>query len=410
MHPAPGYVRPNPAWPFRPGKSSRIFRTIALRAIIAVLGSFGLGSAPDAARFGDEGANTFGHIVERAGPLEIPNLLALGLGEAAHGADPRVSLPAPPRITGRYGYASELGRGKDTPSGHWEMMGLPVDYDWGFFPQTVPTFPKALTDALIAEAKLPGVLGDCHASGTEIIKALGMEHIRTGKPIVYTSADSVFQIAAHETHFGLERLYELCHLARKLVDPLNIGRIIARPFVGETPETFKRTGNRHDYAMPPHKPTLLDIYAQAGHEVVGIGKISDIFAARGITKYVKGFGNEEVFDRMMDCVREGPDNSIIFANFVDFDTLYGHRRDITGYARALEAFDRRIPQLQAALRPGDVAVFTADHGCDPTWPGSDHTREYVPVIAFGPGIAPGPIGKRQTFADIGQSLAGHLGL
>ncbi len=381
-----------------------------MRAIIAVLDSFGLGSAPDAARFGDEGANTFGHIVERAGPLDIPNFLSLGLGKAAQGADPRVSLPAPPHITGRYGYAAELGRGKDTPSGHWEMMGLPVDYDWGFFPQTIPTFPKALTDALIAEAKLPGLLGDCHASGTEIIKALGMEHIRTGKPIVYTSADSVFQIAAHENHFGLERLYEVCHIARKLVDPLNIGRVIARPFVGETPETFKRTGNRHDYAMPPHKPTLLDIYAQAGHEVVGIGKISDIFAARGITKYVKAFGNEEVFDRMMDCVREGPDDSIIFANFVDFDTLYGHRRDITGYARALEAFDRRIPQLQAALRPGDVVVFTADHGCDPTWPGSDHTREYVPVIAFGPGVSPGPIGERRTFADIGQSLAGHLGL
>lgn len=381
-----------------------------MRAIVAVLDSFGLGSAPDAARFGDAGANTFGHIAERAGPLAIPNFLSLGLGKAAEGADPRVSMPAPAHITGRYGYAAELGRGKDTPSGHWEMMGLPVDYDWGFFPQTIPTFPKALTDALIAEAKLPGVLGDRHASGTEIIEELGMEHIRTGKPIVYTSADSVFQIAAHETHFGLERLYEVCHIARRLVDPLNIGRVIARPFVGETPQTFKRTGNRHDYAMPPHKPTLLDIYAGCGHEVVGIGKISDIFAAKGITKYVKAFGNDEVFDRMMECVEGGPDNSIIFANFVDFDTLYGHRRDINGYARALEAFDRRIPQLQAALRPGDLVVFTADHGCDPTWPGSDHTREYVPVIAFGPGIAPGSIGERSTFADIGQTLAGHLGM
>jgi phosphopentomutase len=220
----------------------------------------------------------------------------------------------------------------------------------------------------------------------------------------------VFQIAAHETHFGLERLYELCHIARKLVDPLNIGRVIARPFIGETPETFKRTGNRHDYAMPPHKPTLLDVYAQAGHDVVGIGKISDIFAARGITRSIKAFHNEEVFDRMMDCVRDGPDQSIIFANFVDFDTLYGHRRDIQGYARALEAFDRRIPELRANLRTGDLVVFTADHGCDPSWAGSDHTREFVPIIAFGPEIASGPIGRRKTFADIGQSVAKHLGV
>ena len=381
-----------------------------MRAIIAVLDSFGLGAAPDAGLFGDAGANTFGHIAQVAGPLAIPNFLSLGLGKAAQGADPDVSLPAPPALTGRYGYAAELGRGKDTPSGHWEMMGLPVDYDWGFFPHTVPTFPKALTDALIARGRLPGILGDCHASGTEIIKQYGLEHIASGKPIVYTSADSVFQIAAHESHFGLERLYEICQIARELVDPLNIGRVIARPFVGETPDSFKRTGNRHDYAMPPHRQTLLDIYAEAGHEVVGIGKISDIFAGRGITRNIKAFGNDEVFDRMMECVKDGPDEAIIFANFVDFDTLYGHRRDTDGYARALEAFDRRIPELQAHMRKGDLAVFTADHGCDPTWPGSDHTREYVPVIAFGPGIAPDSIGARSSFADIGQSIASHLGL
>ena len=233
-----------------------------------------------------------------------------------------------------------------------------------------------------------------------------MEHIKTGKPIVYTSADSVFQIAAHETHFGLERLYELCHLARKLVDPLNIGRVIARPFVGETPQTFKRTGNRHDYAMPPHKPTLLDIYYRlTAMKSTGIGEISGHLrlARASATETSKAFGNDEVFDRMMECVKDGPDESIIFANFVDFDTLYGHRRDIDGYARALEAFDRRIPELKAGfLRDGDMVVFTADHGCDPTWPGSDHTREFVPVIAFGPHVPPGAIGQRQTFADIGQ--------
>jgi len=285
-----------------------------------------------------------------------------------------------------------------------------VDYDWGYFPTTIPTFPKALTDAFIAATGVPGILGDCHASGTVIIEQYGEEHIRTGKPIVYTSADSVYQIAAHETHFGLERLDDCCRIARELVDAYNIGRVIARPFVGETPGTFQRTGNRHDYAMPPHAPTLLDRAAATGRQVAGIGKISDIFAAKGITKYVKAFGNDEVFDRMLDEVREGPDGAIVFANFVDFDTLFGHRRDVAGYAGALEAFDARIPELRAALRKDDLVVFSADHGCDPTWPGTDHTREVVPVIAFGPNIAPGDIGRRDSFADIGQSVARHLGL
>jgi phosphopentomutase len=392
-----------------------------VRAIVGVLDSFGVGAAPDAARFGDQGANTFGHVAKacaeglarlsgKTGPLDIPNLLSLGLGEAAKSADPSVAVAAPATITGRYGYAAELGRGKDTPSGHWEMMGLPVDYDWGFFPQTVPTFPAALTEAFVAQTGVPGILGDCHASGTEIIERLGEEHIRTGKPIIYTSGDSVYQIAAHETHFGLERLYACCHIARKLVDAYNIGRVIARPFVGERPGEFLRTGNRHDYAMPPHAPTLLDRYAARGKEVVGIGKISDIFAAKGITKYVKAFTNDEVFDAMLDQVRNGPDDAIIFANFVDFDTLFGHRRNVAGYADALERFDARIPELKAAMRKNDIAILSADHGCDPTWPGSDHTREYVPVLAFGETVAPGAMGERKTFADIGQSVAKHLGL
>jgi phosphopentomutase len=392
-----------------------------LRAIIGVLDSFGLGSAPDAARFGDAGANTFGHIAKacteglrrpsgKSGPLDIPNLLSLGLGLAAEAADPAVAMPAPPRILGRYGYAAELGRGKDTPSGHWEMMGLPVDYDWGFFPKTVPSFPVKLTKDFIERTGVPGILGDCHASGTEIIDQLGLEHIATGKPIVYTSADSVYQIAAHETHFGLRRLYDCCHIARELVDTYNIGRVIARPFVGERPGEFKRTGNRHDYAMPPHAPTLLDRYAAKGKQVAGIGKISDIFAAKGVTKYVKAFGNDEVFDRVLDEVRKGPDDAIIFANFVDFDTLYGHRRDVAGYAAALEAFDARIPELTAAQRKDDLVVLSADHGCDPTWRGTEHTREFVPVLAFGERIAPGDIGQRSTFADIGQSVAMHLGI
>lgn len=393
-----------------------------MRAIVAVLDSFGIGEAPDAAQFGDAGANTFCHIAAhcadgradqdglRHGPLMIPNLLELGLGHAAKNAGGHVpfSLPAAPKA--RHGAAAELSRGKDTPSGHWEMMGLPVLFDWGYFPKEIPCFPDTLIEALVREGALPGVLGNCHASGTTIIAELGEEHIKTGKPIVYTSADSVFQIAAHETHFGLERLYELCAIARKLVDDYNIGRVIARPFLGENPETFERTGNRRDLATPPHGDTLLDIGKRAGREVISIGKISDIFSGSGITRSVKAHGNDAVFDALMAEMETAPDGSIIFANFVDFDMLYGHRRNVAGYAAALEAFDKQLPILKAAMREDDIAVLTADHGCDPTWPGSDHTREYIPVIAFGPNIAPADIGLRDSFADIGQSISQHLDL
>ncbi len=393
------------------------------RAIIAVLDSFGLGASEDAANFGDEGANTFGHIVAacaegradiaggRHGPLTIPHLLNLGLGHAATkaaGRDLALDLPASPMAL--HGFAAEQSRGKDTPSGHWEMMGLPVAFDWGYFPKGPPSFPDPLLDGLIAGAELPGVLGNRHASGTEIIEALGLEHIRSGKPIVYTSADSVFQIAAHEQHFGLERLYRLCELARELVDAYQIGRVIARPFVGEAPGQFVRTGNRKDYATPPHGPTLLDVAADDGRAVIGIGKIGDIFAYSGITQSVKAHGNDAIFDATLAALVAAPDGAIVFANFVDFDMLYGHRRDIAGYAAALEAFDARLPSLQAALRPGDLLVLSADHGCDPSWPGSDHTREFVPVLAYGPGIAAGDIGRRASFADIGQSLATFLNL
>lgn len=382
-----------------------------MRAIIAVLDSFGIGSTPDSASFGDEGSNTFAHIVEGMGrQIAIPNLLSLGLGRAAHAVDPRVPEWTNGNATALYGGARELSKGKDTPSGHWEMMGLPVDVDWGYFPKTVPTFPSELTEAVIRDGKLPGILGDCHASGTEIIERLGVEHIRTGKPICYTSADSVYQIAAHESHFGLERLYELCQIVRRLVDPYRIGRVIARPFIGEEPGAFKRTGNRHDYATPPYRPTLLDVNKARGKEVIGIGKIPDIFARSGITEEVKADGNAQIFDRMIEHAKTAPDGAIIFANFVDFDTLWGHRRDVAGYAGGLEAFDKRIPELKAVLRPGDLVIFSADHGCDPTWTGTDHTREHIPILAFGPGIAPGPIGVRNSFADIGQSIAKHLGL
>ena len=386
-----------------------------MRAIIAVLDSFGIGSLPDADQFGDAGANTFARIWDgcanaKRGMLQIPHLMALGLGRAAHQVDP--SLPAFDGLAaaGLFGAARELSKGKDTPSGHWEMMGLPVEEDWGYFPRDVPTFPAELTAAVIREGKLPGILGDCHASGTEILEKLGEEHIRSGKPICYTSADSVYQIAAHETHFGLERLYDLCHIVRRLVDPHRVGRVIARPFVGEAPGAFKRTGNRHDYATPPYRPTLLDVAKADGRAVIGIGKIPDIFAHCGVTQEIRADGNAAIFDALIECTKTAPDGAIVFANFVDFDSVFGHRRDLFGYAGALEAFDRRIPDLKAVLRDGDLALFSADHGCDPTWEGTDHTREHIPILAFGPGIIPGPVGIRSTFADIGQSIATHLGL
>ncbi|MGE3304092.1 MAG: phosphopentomutase [Hyphomonadaceae bacterium] len=394
----------------------------AVRAFVGVLDSLGVGAAPDAARFGEEAANTLGSIARacaagradkaglRAGPLRIPNLIALGLGEAARGRDPATPLAKPAALKGCFGWAAEKSRGKDTPSGHWEMMGLPVEYDWGYFPNTIPAFPQPLTDALIAEARLPGLLGCKHASGTDIIEELGAEHIRTGKPIVYTSADSVFQIAAHAEHFGLDRLYEVCLIARRLVNAYRVGRVIARPFVGEAPGQFTRTGDRHDYATPPHGPTLLDVAQAHGRETIGIGKISDIFAGQGVGESLKAHGNGAVFDRLLNTVRDAEDGALVLANFVDFDTLYGHRRDVAGYAAALEAFDARLPELRAALKPDDVVVLTGDHGCDPTWRGSDHTRECVPIVAFGPGIAPRSVGARDSFADIGQSLATHLQL
>ena len=386
------------------------------RAIILVLDSFGIGATADAESFGDVGSDTMGNIArERASagqPLQLPNLAKLGLfhagqestGEFAAGVDTDVE------IIGAYGHAAEMSSGKDTPSGHWEIAGLPVLFDWGYFTGKTDTFPPELLDELIERADLPGVLGNCHASGTTIIAELGDEHVRTGKPIVYTSADSVFQIACHEEAFGLERLYALCDIARELVDKYNIGRIIARPFVGDGPDTYVRTGNRRDLTTPPHAPTVLDKLVDNGGDVISIGKISDIYAHQGITKKVKASGNEALFEATLEAVRTAGDHSIIFTNFVDFDMLYGHRRDVDGYAAALEYFDGRLPEVLELLKEDDLLVLCADHGCDPTWPGSDHTREHIPVLAYGAGIKAGSLGRRETFADIGQSLAAHFNL
>lgn len=394
------------------------------RAFLFVLDSFGIGGAADAERFGDSGSNTFAHIAEacasgkadrkglRQGHLKVPNMLALGLGRAGTlatgfsiGQDASSLLPS-----SFHGAADEVSSGKDTPSGHWEIAAVPVPFEWGYFPHTEPTFPAALTEAIIREGNVPGILGDCHASGTEIIAKLGEEHIRSGKPICYTSADSVIQIAAHENHFGLERLYDLCKTVRTLVDPLNIGRVIARPFIGESPTDFERTANRRDFAVPPPEPTLLDRLIARGSRVIGMGKIGDIFAHRGVSEVRKAPGNMPLFDKTLEAMYDARDGDLVFANFVDFDTLYGHRRDVAGYAAALEAFDRRLPEALGRLKSGDLLLLTADHGCDPSWRGSDHTRERVPVIGTIPGGSGGPVGLRNTFADIGETVAEHLGL
>jgi phosphopentomutase len=394
------------------------------RAFILVLDSVGIGGAPDATRYGDDGADTLGHIAEacargeanrdgvRAGPLTLPNLTKLGLGEACRLATGRVppGLEYAGEPSAGFGSACERSSGKDTPSGHWELAGVPVPFDWGYFPRTEPCFPQDLVSELCARAELDGILGNRHASGTDILVELGADHMRSGRPICYTSADSVFQIAAHEETFGLERLYQVCAVARALVDPLRIGRVIARPFVGDSPAHFVRTEHRRDYAVPPSSPTLLDRATEAGRDVISVGKIGDIFAHSGTGRVLKGNSNEVLFDRVLDGVSALHDGGLLFANFVDFDTLYGHRRDVVGYAAALEAFDARLPQLEKALRPNDMVVMTADHGCDPTWRGTDHTREQIPIIAFGDGVGHGSLGVRSSFADVGATIATHLGL
>jgi phosphopentomutase len=384
------------------------------RAFILLLDSFGLGATPDAASYGDAGANTFGHIASWAAaagkPMQLPNLERLGLAAAAHNASGEWAAGFELRsgFTGAYGAARERSTGKDTQSGHWEIAGVPVEFDWGYFPRTTPSFPAELTAALQAQTGVPGFLGDCHASGTEIINRFGDEHVATGKPIIYTSADSVLQIAAHEDHFGLERLYEICEAAYELVKPYNIGRVIARPFKGQD-GNYTRTSNRHDYAVPPPAPTLLDHVKDAGGEVIALGKISDIFAGQGVSRVVKGVDNMALFDALLKVSGEAADGSLTFVNFVDFDMHFGHRRDIAGYSNALHEMDARLPEFMATLKDGDLVVLTADHGCDPTWPGSDHTREHIPMLFFGPGIAPRDLGISNSFSDIGQTLAHHLG-
>jgi phosphopentomutase len=379
------------------------------RAFLLILDSVGIGGAPDAERFGDKGANTLGHVAAHSHPA-LPNLASLGLAHAARAASGHglKGFDADAELRGQWGYGVETSNGKDTPSGHWEIAGVPVTFDWGYFPKTVPCFPRSLTDAIIARAELPGLLGNKHASGTDIIAEFGEEHMESGKPIIYTSADSVIQIAAHEETFGLKRLYEVCEIARELSYDLNIGRVIARPFVGADSRDFTRTGNRKDYSILPPSPTLLDKLTEAGREVISIGKIGDIYAHSGTGREIKAVGNEALFEATLAAMPELKDGGLLITNFVDFDMLYGHRRDPKGYGAALAAFDAELPQALARLEPGDLLIITADHGCDPTWRGSDHTRECVPILTFSPGAEPGSLGRRASFADIGQTIARHL--
>ncbi|WP_040440017.1 phosphopentomutase [Algicola sagamiensis] len=392
------------------------------RVIIAVMDSFGIGHTADAEKFGDIGANTLLSIANqcaagdadngRKGPLTLPNLSKLGLGKACEGAGGTFppGLDEDAEITGAYGWAAEISSGKDTPSGHWEIAGVPVLFDWGYFPQEEPCFPQEFIDTLIERCNLPGILGNCHSSGTVIIERFGGEHMQTGKPICYTSADSVFQIAAHEETFGLEKLYEMCEVARELLNDLNIGRVIARPFIGKNTSDFNRTGNRRDFSVLPPEPTMLDKLAQSGGEVISIGKIADIYAHQGITQKFKATGLDALFDETLKQMELSGDRSLIFTNFVDFDQNFGHRRDVPGYAGALEHFDQRLPELLNQLEDGDLLLLTADHGCDPTWHGSDHTREHVPVLMFGKNVKPGSLGLRDTFADMGQTIAEYFDL
>ena len=386
------------------------------RAFLIVMDSVGCGGAPDAERFGDAGANTLAHIarecawgradVGRFGLLNLPHLDALGLGAATRLAsgDETPGLAAQP--VGRWGAATEVSNGKDTPSGHWELAGVPVPWDWTYFPDKTPAFPPDLVAKVCQLAGTSAILGNCHASGIPIIAAHIDAHLRTGWPICYTSADSVFQIAAHEEAFGLDRLLKLCADIAPTLHAMRVGRVIARPFLG-TAKDFHRTANRHDYAIDTPAPTLLNWVADAGRDTHAIGKIGDIFSMKGVGTLHKGKSDVDLFDHLDRLIATAADGSLTFANFVEFDSLYGHPRDVAGYARALEWFDGRVGALLPRLRPDDLMIFTADHGNDPTWRGTDHTRERVPVLCAGAGA--GEIGHC-AFVDVAASVAQHLGV
>jgi len=371
------------------------------RVCIIVLDSVGIGELPDAAEYGDVGAHTLGNIFKARGKLDLPNLYAMGLGNIENSRLPSVAAP-----TAAYGRMAELTHAKDTTSGHWEMMGLVMDPPF----KTFEKFPEAMLREWLGRAERPEMwLGNFPASGTAIIDMLGEEHMKTGAPIVYTSADSVFQIAAHEDIIPVPELYKLCEIARELlVGDLLVGRVIARPFVGK-PGAFVRTKNRKDYAIPPTGETLLDALEAHRQYTLGIGKIEDIFCNRGVTHVNHTTNNADSIEAIIYALKYNNEDTLIFANLIDFDMKYGHRNDPEGYGQALEAFDAKLPEILAALRPNDLLILTADHGCDPTMPSTDHSREYVPVIVYGANTKPVNLGTRATFADIAATIYNGLG-
>lgn len=366
------------------------------RVILIVLDSVGVGELPDAYKFGDEGSNTLGHVTEKTG-VELPNMGKLGLGNII----PLKSVPENPNAIGGYGKMAEKSAGKDTTTGHWEIAGLITE-------KPFPTYPHGFPEEIIKEfEKRIGrkVLGNKPASGTEIIKELGEEHVKTGYPIVYTSADSVFQVAAHEDVIPLEELYRICEIAREILKGDHaLGRVIARPFTG-TPGNFVRTGNRRDFSLKPFEPTILDMLKEAGYEVFAVGKIEDIFAGQGITEKNHTTNNDEGITATIKAMDEIK-NGLIFTNLVDFDMLYGHRNDVEGYAKALTHFDNRLPEIMGKLTKEDLLIITADHGCDPTTPSTDHSREYVPLLVYSPSMKHGVnLGVRSTYSDVAATIA-----
>jgi len=372
------------------------------RILIIVLDGAGIGAMPDAPEWGDAGSDTLGHILESR-PLHLPNLQRYGLGNVR----PLQNVPPLAQPDGSYGRCALRSNGKDTTTGHWEMAGIILKQAFPTYPHG---FPQTILDRFVAETQVPGILGNFAASGTEIIKDLGAEHVATGKPIVYTSADSVFQIAAHEEIIPLKRLYEICETARRILDGEHkVGRVIARPFLGET-GNFYRTENRHDYAVAPPRANLLPALKDEDLDVVCIGKIASIYDSMGVTEDLTAKNNQQSIDQTIQALTQDT-HGLIFSNLVDFDMLYGHRRDTEGYARALEHFDASLPQIEAAMGEGDLMIITADHGNDPTFPGTDHTREYAPLLVYGKSARPGVnLGTRDSLADIGQTVAENFGL
>jgi len=397
------------------------------RVFLMILDSFGIGSSADADKFNDVGADTFGHIAEkcflnqanigRKGSLYIPNLVKLGIVKSYLSSTGRYPLGFDKQdsnqIIASYGYASEISTGKDTTSGHWEIAGSPFLENWYYFENKNNSFPVSLLKKITKKLKLPGFLGNCHASGTEIIKDLGEEHIKTEKPIFYTSSDSVFQVACHESKFGLLNLYKICKTIRVILDKnkYKVARVIARPFTGDNKKNFHRTDNRRDFSIKPSSVTFMEkLINEKKGNVIGIGKISDIYAGIGITKKVKSGNLNELCCSSIRYMKLAKNNTVVFSNFVDFDSIWGHRRDVSGYAKGLEFFDVKLSEMINLVQNEDLFILTADHGCDPTWKGTDHTRENVPILIYSPNRKSVFLGHRKTFSDIGQTIAEYFAL